>query len=479
MKEQLHLLAFDVGNSAVRTILAHFSDGRIRIEEVLNEPNTGFEEGGYIYWDMDEAFRAMKRGLSKAAQKCPHIDSVGICTWGVDFRLIDENGGFVSNALSYRNAIGEEEIGKLPEKTREEFFYETGILSDKINSVYMLKGIGSRFPEILKRGARLLMVPDVFVYMFTGVVMNEPSELTTSQMVDVRTMEVSRKLCDYAGVSPSLFPRTGEHGKAVGNIKKDVLAEAGIDYDIPLVCVPSHDTASAVMGIPSPEENYLFVSSGTWALIGADTPSPCVTEQAMRSNLTNEGGAFGRTTLLRNSAGMFILQRLKADYQEETGQKTGWNEFTALAGQWKEDPVIFDVNDRRFFNPRNMAFEIRRVLHPDAAEACSWPEILASTYASLAESYAESLRKVMACTKETYSRIYVVGGGSRNAFINQRCADLLDMPVCACDMECSSVGNAAVQITYFHPEYSPADLRKIVSASLEVKMYQPSGRNAG
>ncbi len=513
LNEKLNLLAYDVGNSAVRTILCRYENGTVSSEEVLVEPNGSFEENGYLYWDMDAVFESMKRGLALAAKKCSKIDSVGICTWGVDFRLLDENGRFIAKALCYRNSIGEEEISKLSRAERESMFYRTGILSDRINSVYMLKGIVRHMPQVFAKARKLLMVPDVFVYMFTGVLMNEPSELSTTQMLDVKTMQISREMCDYVGVTPELFSQIGEHGKAVGTILPEILAEAGIDYDIPLVCVPSHDTASAVTGIPSPETDYLFVSSGTWALIGADTDRPVITDETMRANLTNEVGAFGRTTLLRNSAGMFILQRLKAEYQEETGSKISWNDFTELAADWTEEPKIYDVNDSRFFNPEKMAEEIWGVLHgecagagagaagerpgaagPDGAgeKSCAagpdgagekqaaagiynWPEILASTYASLGESYAETLRLVRACTGKSYNEVYVVGGGSRNARINQRCADSLGLPVVACDMECSSVGNAAVQIAYFHPEYTISDLRKIMARSLKTRTYVPAG----
>ena len=476
MNEKRNLLAYDVGNSAVRTILCHFDGTSVTSEEVLVEPNGSFEEGGYIFWDMEEIFASMKRGLKKAAEVCGKIDSIGICTWGVDFCLLDGDGRFLAKALCYRNSIGEEEIRMISDAEQAAMFGRTGILTDKINSVYMLKGMSRHFPEVFRAAKKLLMVPDVFVYLFTGVMMNEPSELSTTQMLDVRSMKISKEMCDYAGVSPDLFSQIGVHGTAVGNVLPEILAEAGIDYDIPLICVPSHDTASAVMGIPSPKENYLFVSSGTWALIGADTASPVVTEQTRRSNLTNEAGAFGRTTLLRNSAGMFILQRLRAEYKKETGEEIGWNDFTEIAGQWTGEPVLYDVNDIRFFNPESMKKELREVIRPEDPAGVSWPELLASTYASLGESYAETLKLVRDITGEEYEEVYVVGGGSRNARINQRCADSLGLPVAACDMECSSVGNAAVQIAYFHPSCTLGDLRQIVSRSLKVKRYYPNAK---
>lgn len=475
MEENLNLVAFDCGNSSIRTILCHFDGERVTSELVLTEPNEILEENGYYYWDMPRIFATMKKGLSLAAKKADRIDSVGICTWGIDFWLLDEKDKFIGKSLCYRNAIGEEQMSRQTKEEQKKMFFRTGILCDKINTVYMLRGMREHMPSVVERARKILLVPDIFVYLFTGRKMNEPSELSTSQMLKVQDMTISKEQCSYAGVSPFIFSEIGEHGKLVGNIKKEILEEAGITYDIPVVCVPSHDTACAVMAIPSKEEKYLFVSSGTWALIGAQCPSPIVNEKVFSSKLTNEVGAFGRTTLLRNSAGMFIVQRLKAEYEDING-KISWDDFTAISEAYEGEIQTFDVNDNCLFNPKSMTEEICRLLHPQEAGAEKsprWPEILASAYASLGDSYAEVLKRVQECTQESYEKVFIVGGGAKNSHINQRCADKIEMPVVTCDMECSSVGNAVVQIAYFHPEYSYEHLRKIIADSLQVKTYYP------
>lgn len=476
MERSLNLVAFDCGNSSIRTILCRFDGQKVESEPVLQEPNEILKIGEYYYWDMPQIFEILKRGLSLAAKKAERIDSVGICTWGIDFQLLDENGEFAEKSLCYRNTIGEEQMSRQSEEEQKEMFYRTGILCDKINTVYMLKGMKEHMPSVLEKGKKILLVPDIFVYLFTGKMMNEPSELSTTQMLNVRDMTISEEQCSYAGVSPDIFSEIGEHGKLVGNIRPEVLEEAGIDYDIPFICVPSHDTACAVMAIPSREEKYLFVSSGTWALIGAQCPSPIINEKVLNSNLTNEAGAFGRTNLLRNSAGMFIVQRLKAEYESRKAGKISWNDFTALADIYEGEVPTFDVNDNRLFNPESMTEEIYLLLHPgeDKPEDYDWPEILAATYASLGDGYAQVLNMVRECTGEAYREVFVVGGGSRNSFINQRCADKIGMPVVTCDMECSSVGNAVVQLAHFHPEYSYERLREIITDSLQVKTYYPN-----
>lgn len=475
MKENLNLVAFDCGNSSIRTIMCHFDGEKVESEIILQEPNTINKINDYFYWDMPEIFETMKKGLSLAAKRVEKIDSVGICTWGIDFQLLDAKNNFIEKALCYRNTIGAEQMHAQTIDEQKEMFYRTGILCDKINTVYMLRGMQKHMPSIMKDANKILLVPDIFVYMFTGRIMNEPSELSTTQMLDVRSMKISPEQCEYAGVSPELFSEIGVHGKYIGNIKKEILNELHISYDIPFVCVPSHDTACAVLAIPCKEENYLFVSSGTWALIGAQCAEPIVNEKVLAAKLTNEIGAFGRTTLLRNSAGMFIVQRLKAEYEEEVGTKISWNDFTALAAPSLNNAKTFDVNEERLFNPQIMAKEIQEILHPgETITHYNWPEILASTYISLGDNFANVLDIVKECTQSQYNEVYIVGGGSKNAIINQRCSDRIQMPIVTCDMECSSIGNAVVQIAYFHPEYSYEKLREIIAGSLNVKRYYPN-----
>ena len=471
MSRELNLISFDCGNSSTRTILCHYDGKKVESELILQEENSIIEKDGFLFWDMEAVFDRMKRGLKAAAQKSK-IDSVGVCTWGIDYILLGEDDKPLMESLCYRNTIGAEEEALVSDNEKKEMFYRTGILSDKINTIYMLKGMHKYFPDVFEAGKKILLVPDILVYMFTGRTVNEPSELSTSGMADVRNMSINAEQCAFAGVSPDIFCEKGTHGKAIGNIRKEILEELGIDYDIPVVCVPSHDTACACMAIPAKEDKYLFVSSGTWSLIGAMIEKPIINENVRLSNLTNEQGGFGWTTLLRNSAGMFIVQRLKKEYEAETGKDIGWGDFTAIADTWTGKETIFDVNDVRFFNPDVMVDEIAATIHP-GSEGHDWAEILASTYLSLGESFVNVLAGVRKCTGEKYDSIYIVGGGSKNSMICQRCADKSGMPVVTCDMECSSVGNAVAQIPNFYPDITYRELREIIFNSLEVKTYYP------
>ena len=467
MAQSKNMLAFDFGNSTLRAILCHFDGEKITSEVVLSEAHEMLKIEDYFYWDLLRIFSFMKRSVEKAASEVK-LDSVGICTWGVDFMLFDGDNHMLSNVLSYRNSIGAKVIERQTEEEKKAMFYRTGILCDKINSIYMLKGIQEKMPSIASQAKKLLMIPDILTYFMTGVMENEPSELSTTQVLDVRSMSVSREQCEAMGIDPDLFQKIGEHGRVIGYIKREILDEMKVDYDIPFICTPSHDTASAVFGIPCEEEEFFFVSSGTWALIGAHINESVFSDEVIEGHLTNEVGAFGKITLLKNSIGMFITQRLKAEYQHDIQQTVSWNEFTDLARGFEGKPGIFDVNDEDFFNPVHMGEAIHKHLHPEDPEGkLDWNEIVASVFASMAESYCVGLRAVMKATGKDTDVIYVVGGGSKNAIINQSCADSLGKKIVTCDMECSCVGDAAAQLAGICPELSYGDLRKIIVSSLK------------
>lgn len=473
--ERLNIVACDCGNSSVRVMLGSFDGRQISIKTVTSEPNNMILIGDYQYWDILRVFATLKEGLKKAISMAGRIDAMGICTWGVDFSLFDRDGFMLGNPLSYRNTIGAQVLGKIGDEERRQIFTETGILCDKINSVYMLKGMQGKMPGLFSAADKLLMIPDILNYFFTGCMLNEPSEISTTQMLDTSTMEISSRVCRMMGISESIFCPIGKHGTFIGNLLPSLREELSIDYDIPVICVPSHDTASAVLGTPAREKQFAFISSGTWALIGAECEKPIITDEVIDANLTNEAGAFGHITLLKNSIGMYIIQRLKEEYDEERGCKSTWDEFNALAEAKPASPSLFNVNDPVFFNPPKMSDAIWQYLLKvgQVTGEINWNIIIGSLHFSMACSYAAALEDVCRVTGCDYGRVYIVGGGSRNDAINRLCADITGWEVVACTMECTSIGNVAAQLKYFHPEYSHSRIKEIVTDSLEYSTYTP------
>jgi sugar (pentulose or hexulose) kinase len=476
-----NFISCDCGNSSTRVILCRFDGTSITTRVILQEPNDAFLRDGYFYWDIKRIFSFLKKGIALAAAGVDKIHSVGVCTWGIDFAFFDEPGNMISEPLSYRNTMGGEELAKLPESVRDAMFYRTGILSDKINSVFMLKGIQTRLPELLNRGGKLLMIPDILNYFFTGNRYNEISEASTTQLLDVRTMRFSREQCEALGIDPGLFYPVAEHGKIIGHILPAVRGEIGLSYDIPVVCVPSHDTASAVLGAPVQEETFAFISAGTWALIGLHCREPVITEKVLRRGFTNEAGAFGHITLLKNSIGLFIIQKLRAEYAAETGHEIAWDELDALSEKYAGPEHLFDVNHPDFFNPPNMKPAIQAYLARTGQIKgdAEWPLVLSSAVYSLAASFSDGLRGVMDVSGIDFKKIVIVGGGARDKKLNQLVADISGLEVSACGMECTSIGNSLAQAAFVCKNLDYMDLRRIAAATAGTEFYAPRQDRGG
>lgn len=470
-----HMIAFDCGNASIRVILGQYDGNRIETDVIRQVPNDAVQIHRYIYWDILRIYHELLIGLKEAVETAGRIDSIGICTWGVDFALFDRRGQMVQNPLSYRNDLGARMLERLSQPEQIKLYEATGTLCDKINSVYMLQGIRENMPEVYGHGERLLMLPDILNNMFTGVWLNEPSALSTTQLMDTRTRQISRTALKQLGLSDQWFGPSGRHGQAVGSIHPAVKAVLGIDYDIPVVCVPSHDTAAAAFAVPA-ETDYLFISAGTWALIGMVLNEPLISDQARAYGLTNEIGAFDQITLLRNHAGMFLLQRLRAEYESLFGP-TDWETFNRL-GDAAPDPVpVFDVNDDRFFNPRVMSAELWRFFSETeqvaapVSDAIYWPVLLRSVQISLALGFAESLAHLEQVTGLRRDAVHIVGGGSLNERLCQLTANFSGKRVIAGGKESTSLGNLAAQIRYFEPDQSLQRIKEIIGCSVQSRTY--------
>ncbi len=472
MSDVRTMVALDCGNSSFRIVLGQYRDGRIETTVISQMPNSMVRIHDYYYWDLLHIFLEFKAALKTAAAKYGKIDSIGICTWGVDFALFDEKGHMLSNPLSYRNRIGEQILEALGDEEKTQLFYDTGILCDKINSLYMLSGMKKLFPQIIKNAERCLMIPDILNYFMTGEMVNEPSELSTTQLMDARTRQISETVCERFGIDPGLFGPIGKHGEKIGNVRPEILEEIGVDYDIPVICVPSHDTASAAAAIPAAEERFGFISCGTWSLIGTEFDEPVCNARVIEANLTNEVGAFGKITLLKNSAGMFIVNQLKEEYDFLCGRKVSWDEISALA-EGSNSQAVIDLNDTAFFNPVSMSKAIWQYLvrTNQASGELQWDILFRTFYDSLARCYAVTIRDIEEITGKTFEKVYIVGGGAASRVLLKLTAKYVGKPIVVCYGESTSMGNLAVQLKYFQPELELSDIRKIISGSYSTEEF--------
>lgn len=468
-----NMVAFDCGNSSLRVVLGIYDGERITTEVIWQIPNYMVRVHGWYYWDILMIYHQLLQGLEEAVKRAGHVDSIGICTWGVDFAFFNKQGHMVQNPLSYRNDTGAWMLDRTSPGIRESLYSHTGILCDKINSVYMIKGMMEKMPEVLRSGDKLLMIPDILNYMFTGVMSNEPSELSTTQLMDARTRAVSKEVLRDMDIREDLFPPLGVHGTRAGMLLPEVKERLGISYDIPVVCVPSHDTAAAVLAIPAEEEEFLFISTGTWALIGMELEEPVVNEAVKQRCLTNEVGAFDKITLLRNSAGMFLVQRLREEYEKEQGP-ADWEQLNALADQYQGEVPLFNVNDDRFFNPVHMADEIWKYFKEtgQAEGERDWSAVMCSFQHSMALSFAVTIKDLEELSGKERDTVYMAGGGSRNTRLCQLTADLTGKCVVTGGKESTSLGNIGAQIRYFEPDKSVKDLRRIMGNSIESSQYR-------
>jgi sugar (pentulose or hexulose) kinase len=467
-KETINCVAFDCGNSSFRTMLGRYDGKRLSMEVVDKVPHNAIEVNGLYYWDILKIFDGLKQGLKKANCIVKKIDSIGICTWGIDFGFIDQNGFLLANPLSYRNPIGEKELSALSDVERRWMFDQTGIQNHRMNSIYQLQGIKHIMPELLGIADRFLLIPDLLNYLFTGAAHSEFSIASTTQILDVRTKQYSQNVMDRFGYDKEFFPTLMSHGSVIGNLRTSISEELRIP-SCKVICVPSHDTACAVTAVPAKEEDFIFISSGTWSLIGTELEEPLISELVYDRDFTNEGGVLGTITLLRNSTGMHILQGIKKELKVE-GQEYSWDGLIRIARNYDGKMSFFDPNSSTLFNPKSMISAIKELIRSVDG---SLGQVLASSFASLAYTYRSTIEQIEEITGKTYPSIYIVGGGSQNMFLNQLTADFTGKSVISGPTEATSYGNIGVQLMDKIEGFGLKDIRDLVRQSETIHTILP------
>lgn len=469
LKKPVNCVAFDCGNSSFRTVIGQFDGTRTTTEVISQISHSTIEVNGLYYWDILHVFDGLKQGLKEAVSRVGKIDSIGICTWGVDFGFLDRNGYLLANPLCYRNSIGEEELSGLSDEEKRWVFEQTGIQNNRINSLYQLTGIKRIMPDLFQIAEHLLMIPDLLVYFFTGEKFTEFSIASTTQLMDVRSKRYAQAIIDRFGLSASMLKPLKKHGEVIGMLKDSIAEELRIPA-CPVVCVPSHDTACAVAAVPTQNKDFLFISSGTWSLIGTELQEPIIDQKVFDSDFANEGGVFDSITLLKNSAGMHILQGIKKDMELE-GKNYSWDEIVAFARAYRDAPGLFNPNSFELFNPKSMISAIKSLMKTSDG---SIEQVVASTYASLAFTYRRTIEQIQDVTGKEYPCIYIVGGGSQNDYLNQLTADLTGKTVVAGPKEATSLGNIGVQLVAHIDDFNLNAIREMVKNSEVISSFQPN-----
>lgn len=463
-----YYLAIDIGASSGRHILAHLEDGRMVLEEVHRFPNGMVEKDGENVWDVDELFAQIKLGLKKCGELGKIPVSVGVDTWGVDFVLLDESGERIGNAVAYRDGRTkgmDEEVYKII--SEDELYARTGIQKAIFNTIYQLMALKVKKPEQLAKAKTMLLMPDYFHYMLSGVAATEYTEATTGQLVSPDTKDWDMELIERLGYPKRIFRRMVTPGTVLGDLTEEVQAEVG--FNCKVVEPATHDTGSAVIAVPTDSDDALYISSGTWSLMGTELAEANCSPESKASNLTNEGGYDYRFRYLKNIMGLWMIQSVK----KEIGGDLGFGEICEMASKCSIASIV-DCNDDRFLAPANMTKEVRDACRESGQQV---PEGLAEVasviYNSLAKCYAKTIKQIEGITGKTYDKIHIVGGGSNADYLNRLTARATGIPVYAGPTEATAIGNIAAQMMTAGELADLKAARACVFASFPINHYEP------
>lgn len=466
-------LAADFGGGSGRVIAGWLEDGKLTMEEIHRFGNRQVRLGDHVYWDFPALFEDMKAGLKKAASKGYEVESIGVDTWGVDFGLIDRDGQLLGNPVCYRDARTAGMTEKLFETLNPtEHYATTGIQVMEINTLAQLLSI--KGTAQLEAAEHLLFMPDLFSYFLTGKATNEYCIASTSELLDAKRREWSWETIEALGLPKRIFGDIVMPGTVRGELRKDIAEETGLK-DVKVIAVGSHDTASAVAAVPAIEGDgpVAFLSSGTWSLLGIELPEPILTEEARQAEFTNEGGVGGRIRFLQNITGLWILQRLMAEWKER-GEEQTFGELLPAAAQASISSII-PVADAAFTNPPSMEKAIS-----DYCKQSNQPvpqtkgEFVRCLFQSLAKKYKDAIEGVNGLLPESLKRLHIIGGGSQNGLLNQFTADALGIPVWAGPVEATAMGNILVQAMAAGEVADLAELREVVRRSVTPKVFEPN-----
>lgn len=476
MKRQAYL-AVDLGASSGRVLAGLFDGARLELAEVHRFANGPVNVNGRLYWRTFELWSHILTGLREAGRQFgDSVVSVGVDTWGVDFGLLDRHGELLGAPVAYRDArtqgAFERAFAVVP---REEIFSETGLQFMELNSLYQLLAAQQLRSPPLDQAGRLLFMPDLFHWMLTGVAANEQTIASTSQLYNPRTQGWSEKLLDCFGLPREMFGDIVPPGTTLGPLLRQVAEETGLK-NVNVVLPGSHDTASAVLAVPAqspPAPNWCYISSGTWSLMGVETPAPVINDQCARWNFTNEAGVAGTTRLLKNISGLWLVQECQRVWKSQ-GQDYAWDDLTRLASGAKPLASVFDADDGRLVAPPDMPAQIAALCREAGSPA---PEGPGPTIRAALESLALRYRHVLECLEQLggapIERIHIVGGGTQNKLLCQMAADACDRSVVAGPVEATAIGNVMMQAIAAGAVADVAQAREVVRNSFEMVEYHP------
>jgi len=466
-------LALDLGAESGRAMLATLADHTINLEELHRFPNTPVRLPNGLYWDTLRLFHETCEGIRASAKAVDRLDGIAIDTWGVDFGLLGADGALIENPRHYRDArthgVTEEVFRIVP---KQEIFSHTGTQFMEINSLYQLYSIAQRTPELLRNASKLLFMPDLLNYFLTGVQCSERTIASTSQFYNPTTRAFTTDMLRKLGIPGSFLAELVDPGTHLGEVLPHISEQCGLRHDPVVYTTGCHDTASAVAAVPAREgSNWCYISSGTWSLMGVELKAPVISAAALAANVTNEAGVGNRIRLLKNIAGLWVLQECRRAWAKD-GHEYSYTELIDLASSAKPTATVLDLDE--FVAPGRHPERIReycRKTHQEIPEdAGSMARVILY---SLAVRYREVLQTLEALTNRKIDVIHIVGGGSKNRLLNQLAADVTGRTVVAGPSEATAAGNALTQAMGAGEVKDLEEVREVVRRSFEVEEFQP------
>ncbi len=463
-----YYLAIDIGASSGRHILGWLENGKMRLEELYRFENKLVQRNGHLCWDLEHLFGEVVAGLQECRRRERIPASIGIDTWGVDFVLLDRAGRILGDTVAYRDSRTkgmDEEVRQV--LSDEELYSRNGIQKQLFNSLYQLLAIKKETPELLKEADSFLMIPEYLNYRLTGVRMNEYTNATTGQLVNAQTQDWDYELLEKLGIPTKIFGKLQMPKTVVGNLSPEMAAEAGFQTEV--VLPATHDTCSAVMAVPTMAEDAIYLSSGTWSLMGIERLIPDCTERSRAYNFTNEGGYHYRYRFLKNIMGMWMMQSLRREFKH----KYTFEELYQLAYIGRYFTSVVNVNDDMFLAPDSMIAAVKEYCRQHGQEIPETEgEILYCVYMSLARCYARTVAEIEEVTGRKYSRIHVVGGGCQDKFLNTLLAMETGKQVFAGPIEATAIGNIMAQMLKDECFADLREARQVVAKSFDVSQVE-------
>ncbi|HEY4457279.1 MAG TPA: rhamnulokinase family protein [Pseudonocardiaceae bacterium] len=451
--------AVDLGASSGRVMLAEVGSNRVDLTEVHRFVNRPVRVGGTLYWDILGLYQGVLDGLRAASAAAGRLDGIGIDSWAVDYGLLDADGRLLGNPVHYRDARTEKAAERALELVSAERLYAaTGIAFQQFNTVFQLVAEGER------RAETALLIPDLIAFWLTGVAGTEVTNASTTGLLDARSGDWATGIAEAVGINPMLFAPLRQPGDLIGRVRAEVAT------GVPVYAVGSHDTASAVVGVPAADPRFAYISSGTWSLVGVELTNPVLTEAARAASFTNERGVDGTIRFLRNVMGLWLLQ--------ECQRELGIDDLASLLAAAREVPggrSLIDATDPRFLAPGGMPARIAAACRESGQpEPTSPAEFARCVLDSLAVAYRDAVADAQALSGHPVDVVHVVGGGSRNELLCQLTADACGLPVVAGPAEATAMGNVLVQARAAGVlRGSLGELRSLLRSTHSLRTYQP------